>query len=47
MKEFFRNAFALDDGKPCESSPEQRAVLERLSAEIAKRRMTGPALAFL
>jgi hypothetical protein len=47
VKEFFRNAFALDDGKPCEPSPEQRAVLERLSAEIAKRRMTGPALAFL
>jgi len=47
VKEFLRNAFALDDGKPCEPSPEQRAVLERLSAEIAKRRMTGPALAFL
>ncbi len=47
MKEFFRNAFALDDGKPCEPSEAQRAVLERLAAEIAKRRMTGPAVAFL
>lgn len=47
MKEFLRNAFALDDGKPCEPSPEQREVLERLAAEVAKRRLSGPALAFL
>ncbi len=47
MKEFLRNAFALDDGKPCEPSEAQRAVLEKLAAEIARRRMTGPAVAFL
>ncbi len=47
MKDFLRNAFALDDGKPCEPSPEQREVLERLAAEVAKRRLAGPALAFL
>ncbi len=47
MKDFLRNAFALDDGKPCEPSPEQREVLERLAAEVARRRLAGPALAFL
>ena len=47
MKEFFRNAFALDDGKPCEPTDAQRAVLEKLAAEVARRRMTGPAIAFL
>lgn len=47
MKEFLRNAFALDDGKPCEPTPAQRAVLEKLAGEVAKRRLTGPAVAFL
>jgi hypothetical protein len=47
MREFLRNAFALDDGKPCEPSPEQRAVLERVADEIARRRMTSTAIAFL
>ena len=47
MREFLRKAFALDDGKPCEPTPAQRAVLERLAAEVARRRMSGPALAFL
>jgi hypothetical protein len=47
MREFLRNAFALDDGKPCEPSPEQRAVLERVADEVARRRMTTTAIAFL
>lgn len=47
MRDFLRNAFALDDGKPCEPSPEERAVLERLAAEVARRRLVGPAIAFL
>ena len=47
MKEFLRNAFALDDGKPCEPTPAQRAVLEKLAGEVARRRLTGPAVAFL
>ena len=47
MREFFRNAFALDDGKPCEPSPEEREVLEKLAAEVARRRLTGPAITFL
>lgn len=47
MREFFRNAFALDDGKPCAPSPEQRAILERVADEIARRRMTSTAVAFL
>lgn len=47
MKDFLRNAFALDDGKPCEPSERQRAVLEKLAGEVARRRMTGPAVAFL
>ena len=47
MREFLRNAFALDDGTPCEPTDEQRAVLTRLVDEVTRRRMTGPALAFL
>lgn len=47
MREFLRNAFATDDGKPCEPTPEERALLEKLAAEIVRRRMAGPALAFL
>jgi hypothetical protein len=47
MRAFLRNAFALDDGKPCEPSPEERAVLERVADEIARRRMTSTAVAFL
>jgi len=47
MREFLRNAFALDDGKPCEPTPDERALLEKLAAEIARRGMTGPAITFL
>ncbi|MFM7050896.1 MAG: hypothetical protein ACKOYN_02005 [Planctomycetota bacterium] len=47
MKDFFRNAFALGDGRPCVPSDEQRAVLERLASEVARRRLAGPAVAFL
>lgn len=47
MREFLRNAFALDDGRPCEPTDAQRAILERLVAEVVRRRMTGPAVAFL
>jgi hypothetical protein len=47
MREFLRNAFALDDGKPCEPTSEERALLEKLASEIARRRMTGPAITFL
>ncbi|MFM1822466.1 MAG: hypothetical protein RI967_732, partial [Planctomycetota bacterium] len=47
MREFLRNAFALDDGKPCAPSDDERAVLEPLAAEVVRRRMTAPALAFL
>ncbi len=42
-----RKAFALDDGTPCEPDPHQREVLEKLADEIARRELTGPALAFL
>jgi len=49
MREFLRNAFALGDAnnKPCEPTDEQRALLAKLCAEVARRRMTGPALTFL
>ena len=47
MREFLRNAFALDDGKPCEPTSEERALLEKLASEVARRRMTGPAITFL
>jgi len=47
MRAFLRHAFALEDGTPCEPSPEDRALLETLATEIARRRMSGPALAFL
>jgi hypothetical protein len=47
VRDFLRNAFALDDGKPCEPTQSQRVVLEKLAAEVAKRRLTGPTIAFL
>jgi hypothetical protein len=47
VREFLRNAFAVNDQTPCVASEEQRELLERLADEIARRRMTGPALAFL
>jgi len=47
VKEFLRNAFAVDDGKPCEPTEAQRAILEKLTREVARRRLTGPAIAFL
>ncbi len=47
VREFLRNAFAVNESIECVPSPEQRELLERLADEIARRRMTGPALAFL
>jgi len=47
VRDFLRNAFALDDGRTCEPTPGQREVLERLVAEVVRRRLSGPALAFL
>ncbi|MSR41532.1 MAG: hypothetical protein EXS10_06480 [Phycisphaerales bacterium] len=46
-KQSLRRAFALDDGTKCEPDPHEREVLTRLADEIAKRELTGPALAFL
>jgi hypothetical protein len=47
VREFLRNAFALDDGKPCEPSDDERAVLDRVVEEVVRRRLSVPALAFL
>jgi hypothetical protein len=47
VREFLRNAFALDDGKPCAPSDDERAILERLVDEVVRRRLAAPALAFL
>ncbi len=47
MREFLRNAFATDDGKPCEPAPEERELLERIAGELVRRKLTTPALAFL
>lgn len=47
MRDFLRNAFALDDGKPCVPNDEERAVVERVADEVARRRMAPTAIAFL
>jgi hypothetical protein len=47
VREFLRNAFALDDGKPCEPSDDERAVLDRVVDEVVRRRLSTPAIAFL
>jgi len=47
MREFLRNAFAIESDKPVEPSPEDRAVLDRVVDEVVRRRMAAPALAFL
>jgi len=47
MREFLRNAFAVESDKPVDPSPEERAVLDRVVDEVVRRRMAAPALAFL
>ena len=46
-RENLKRAFALDDGAVCVPDEHEREVLEKLAREIAKRELTGPALAFL
>ena len=45
--EFLRHAFAVEASGPAEPSPEERAALEPLVAEIRRRGLVGPAVLFL
>lgn len=47
FKRALRHAFAVDPPGPAEPTPEERAALEPLIAEVRKRGMTMPALLFL
>lgn len=47
FREALRHAFAVDPPGPAEPSPEERAALDPLIAEVRKRGMTRPALLFL
>jgi len=47
MREFLRNAFAVESDTPVEPTPAEREVLDRVVAEVVRRRMSEPALAFL
>jgi hypothetical protein len=43
----FRHAFAIESAGPAEPSPEERAALEPLIAEVRRRGLAGPAVLFL
>lgn len=45
--DWLKRAFAVDPPGPAEPDPQERAALESILAEIARRRMTGPAILFL
>jgi hypothetical protein len=45
--EWLRRAFAIDKPGPAAPTPEQAAVIDRLCAEVVRRRLTGPALLVL
>jgi hypothetical protein len=47
FREALRHAFAVDPPGPAEPTPEERAALDPLIAEVRKRGMTRPALLFL
>jgi hypothetical protein len=42
-----RHAFAVERSGPAEPTPEERAALEPLIAEVRKRGLVGPAVLFL
>ncbi|MEW6752918.1 MAG: hypothetical protein AB1505_18355 [Candidatus Latescibacterota bacterium] len=42
-----RHAFAVDPEGPAEPTPAQQPVVERLCAEVVRRRLTAPALLLL
>jgi hypothetical protein len=44
---WLRHAFALDPPGPAEPDDDQRPIVDRLCAEVVRRHMTVPALAFL
>jgi len=47
MKEWLKHAFAVDAAAPAAPNDAQRDLVERLCAEIARRRLTTPALLML
>ena len=46
-REKWRNAFAVDSTEPLEPTEQQRAVVDRVAMEVAKRHLTTPALLFI
>jgi hypothetical protein len=44
---WWKHAFAVDPPGPAEPTDAQRAVIDKLCAEVVRRRMTGPALLVL
>jgi len=47
LRAALRHAFAVEPAGPAEPSPEERAALEPLIAEVRRRGMVGPAVLFL
>lgn len=46
-REKWRNAFAVDSTDPLEPTEPQRAVVDRVAMEVARRHLTTPALLFI
>ncbi len=47
MKKWLKDAFAVESDKPLELNTEQKAIVDRVCEEVARRHMTTPALIFL
>lgn len=47
LRDALRHAFAVERPGPCEPSPEERAAIEPLIAEVRRRGLAGPAVLFL
>ena len=47
LRDALRHAFAVERPGPAEPSPEERAALEPLIAEVRRRGLAGPAVMFL
>jgi len=47
MKEWIKNAFAIESPENCKPSQEQKLVVDKICKEVVRRHLTTPALIFL
>jgi hypothetical protein len=44
---WLKNAFAIDPPGPAEPTPDQKVAVDKVCAEVVRRRLTSPAILFL